>query len=315
MRDRTAADGAYRANFDGTRTAIDLMLSLFDQFGVGATWATVGLLFARTRHEREELDPVLRPEYSAPELSPYAELTGAGEEDDPLHYAGSVIRRIAGVPRQEIGTHTYSHYYCLEPGQTAATFRADLRSAVAAASRYGIRLESMVFPRNQHNPDYDAVILEHGIICYRGGPPSKLHAGVVSARETLIRRAGRFLDSHVNLTGQATTAWADVCAPNGLCNVAASMFLRPATPGRAAPAAALRLRRIRAAMNEAALAGRIFHLWWHPHNFGAHPELNALMLRSILEHYRTLADRHGMESLTMAGAARAALAAQAGRSA
>jgi hypothetical protein len=29
------------------------------------------------------------------------------------------------------------------------------------------RLESMVFPRDQHNPDYDPIMLEHVIICYR----------------------------------------------------------------------------------------------------------------------------------------------------
>jgi 5-carboxymethyl-2-hydroxymuconic-semialdehyde dehydrogenase len=40
---------------------------------------------------------------------------------------------IDGRAHQEIATHTFCHYYCLEDGQTAAAFAADLAAAVAAA--------------------------------------------------------------------------------------------------------------------------------------------------------------------------------------
>jgi hypothetical protein len=52
-------------------------------------------------------------------------------------------------------------------------------------------------------------------------------------------------------------------------------------------------------MTNAATTGRIFHLWWHPHNFGSHVAENMAMLRQILEHYRALAERHGMASRNM----------------
>ena len=43
----------------------------------------------------------------------------------------------------------------------------------------------------------------------------------------------------------------------------------------------------------------LFHLWWHPHNFGADPEANLLFLRQILDRYAILRDRFGMRSLNM----------------
>ncbi len=136
------------------------MLDLFEEFGIAATWATVGFLFAASCQELESFYPAVRPEYENPVLSPYQEPLGDGEEDDPFHFAPSLIEVICKRPRQEIGTHTFSHYYCLERGQTRAAFRADLKSAVAVARKYGFLLRSIVFPRNQSNPDYAALLVE-----------------------------------------------------------------------------------------------------------------------------------------------------------
>ena len=48
------------------------------------------------------------------------------KETEELCFAPDLIRRIKETPGQEIGTHTYSHYYCLEPGQGIESFNADL---------------------------------------------------------------------------------------------------------------------------------------------------------------------------------------------
>jgi hypothetical protein len=64
-------------------------------------------------------------------------------------------------------------------------------------------------------------------------------------------------------------------------------------------------RRITAGMRHAAATGLIFHLWWHPHNFGSHVDDNMALLRQILEHYRALAQEHGMVSRSMAEVAAA----------
>ena len=47
----------------------------------------------------------------------------------------------------------------------------------------------------------------------------------------------------------------------------------------------------------------LYHLWWHPHNFGLDTERNLAFLRQILEHYRELNERYGFESAHMGEAA------------
>ena len=61
-------------------------------------------------------------------------------------------------------------------------------------------------------------------------------------------------------------------------------------------------------MRHAARNGQVFHLWWHPHNFGSHVDDNMAILRQILAHYRALAEEHGMVSRNMGEVAAAARA-------
>ena len=48
----------------------------------------------------------------------------------------------------------------------------------------------------------------------------------------------------------------------------------------------------------------MFHLWWHPHNFGVDLTENMRFLRQILEHVRLLQQQFGMQSLNMREVAR-----------
>jgi len=304
---RRRAAGGYAPNLHGERVAIPRLLALFEEQGIAATWATVGFLFAESREELSSFSPPIeaRPAYAKADLSPYDDPIGEGEADDPLHYGLSMIERIRATPRQEIATHTFSHYYCLAQGQTPETFRADLRAALAIARRRGIEVSSIVFPRNQHNPACDPILRELGITAYRGNPRSWMwrFAGTRNGSAP-SRRAARLLDSYVDLSGAAAYPWSEVLQPNGLSDVRASAFLRPTTP-RGRHLEPLRLRRIEGALRGAAQRGEIYHLWWHPHNFGRHPEENLGFLGAILGEFARLRDELGMRSLSMAEVDRA----------
>src|SRR5258708_20869677 len=54
-------DGPYRSNLLGARIAVPRLLDLFEEFGAGVTWATVGFLFPRTSQQPEECSPPPRP--------------------------------------------------------------------------------------------------------------------------------------------------------------------------------------------------------------------------------------------------------------
>jgi hypothetical protein len=59
------------------------------------------------------------------------------------------------------------------------------------------------------------------------------------------------------------------------------------------------MRRIKKEMEAAARKGAIYHLWWHPHNFGRDMENNFEILGKLIAHYNSLREKYGMETLTM----------------
>ena len=249
----------------------------------------------------------MKPDYTEERLYPYREDVGSSEDDDPFHYAPSLIEKIGRYPRQEIGTHTFSHYYCCEPGQGGSAFEQDLLSAISIARLKGIEPRSIVFPRNQHNPRYDKILRDAGIICYRGNQRSWLYeAGSAADSSRIVKRLGRLTDHYLHLAGYHTTKWGEVVQGNGLCNVPASFFLRPFWP-RLERLDSLRLRRIEKSMRYAATRKELVHIWWHPHDFGVHIDENIAFLGKVLAAYERLHETHGMESLSMGEVARGAL--------
>lgn len=288
----------YEDNLRGERQAIREMLALFDAHGVHATWATLGFLFFAGVDELRRRLPRDTPAYRNAQLSPYRYIEEhAWGIDDEYHFAPDVIDLIRRYPGQEIGTHTFSHYYCLEPGQSAEAFKADLAAAIEVAKARGIETRSLVFPRNQGNPDYLPVLQELGIHCYRGNEHAPFYTPRNQEQQNPLVRGLRLLDAYVNVTGYNTYS-VEECARSRPYNIPSSRFLRPYSPS-VAWLDGLRLHRIKRAMRHAAINNRLFHLWWHPHNFGAHVAENQRFLGRILDYYVDLRKRYGMQSLNM----------------
>jgi hypothetical protein len=299
MRDHVArSDPPYR-RLPAARQAVRDLTALFASRHIRATWATVGFLFASTRQELDAYLPTDRPRYQKPDLDPYLEPIGMNEEQDPEHLAGSLVELIAATDGQEVGSHTFSHYYCLDPGQGQEIFRADLTSAQSIARRRGLELSSLVLPRNQWNPAYTDVVLDLGFRCIRGPQRTWAYEARPSGEDQgSLRRAARLADAYFGPSPPPTTGWSDVLGPSGLCNIPASAFLRPFAPSRRS-LESIRLARLRSGLRQAARHGRIFHLWWHPHNFSQHAAENLSILGSVLDEFETLASTEGMQSLSM----------------
>jgi len=290
----------YGGNILGVHQVIPRLLKTFRQYGIHGTFSTVGLLFCENREELLAACPTIRPAYTDTNLSPYNgyfDQVGVQGDADLYHFAGGLIRQIQQYPEQEIGTHTFSHYYCLEDGQTNEQFKADLEAAIRVAGRYNITLTSLIFPRNQFNDEYLKICGELGITCYRGNERSWLYTAKNGEKETMIRRAFRLVDSYLNISGYNCYSDESLRGASPV-NVPSSRFLRPFSPAMK-PLEWLRMRRIKAAMTHAAKKNKVFHLWWHPHNFGIHQEANFAFLEELLRHYSKLNKQYGFESRTM----------------
>ncbi|MEG1847973.1 MAG: polysaccharide deacetylase family protein [Lachnospiraceae bacterium] len=298
MNDETKID-RWKRNAGGAREVIPEMLTLFEEYGIKATWAIVGMLFAKDKEELRSACPVVIPQYEEKRFSNYERLDQVGEteEMDPLHYAASLIKRIAGSKGQEIATHTFSHYYCMEKGQTKETFEADLAAAIAIAQRQGITTESLVFPKNQYEDAYLEGLHARGILAVRGNERSWMYRAS-SAGESLVKRAFRLADSYVNLSGYHDYSIARLKEQAGVVNIPASRFFRPYSH-KLRLLEPLRLARIKGQMHHAAKHGLICHLWWHPHNFGSSPYENLHNLREILTYNRRLQSQYSFSSATM----------------
>ena len=295
VRDHADRD-TYGKNVLGARDAVPKMLELFAENEISATWATVGFLFCESKEELLASLPSELPAYSNPRLSnfSYIDEIGKDERADPYYFAPSLISAIHQTPGQEIGTHTLSHFYCLEDGQTVSAFEADIIAAKKLADARGIELRSIVFPRNQFAAEHLTICAKHGITHYRGNPSPWAYQAAKGAEQTSMRRALRLLDAYSGVLGPQAFE-ADNGQPK---NVAASRFLRPCA-GRLAAFHPLHVATIKRGMTAAARDGRGYHLWWHPHNFGQNLEANLDGLGQIIRHFVTLHDRFGMQSLAM----------------
>ncbi len=291
---------SYGQNILGVKPAINEMLNSFKCYHINATFAIVGLLFHETKEEMVNNIPNLVPSYKNKKLSPYPTIQteiGNNEQDDPYYFGSSSIDEIRQYSNHEIATHTYCHYYCMEEGQNKEQFEQDFKKAIEVGLEKKISIKSIVFPRNQTNIEYLEICKKYGIDCYRGNEKGFIYRSRRYDQETKLIRILRLIDSYFNLTGYHCYDTNEIKKAYPF-NIPSSRFLRPYS-SKLFFLEKLKLMRIKKAMTYAAKNNLVYHLWWHPHNFGVNLEQNIAMLNDILCHYKNLNDKYNFESITM----------------
>lgn len=295
----------YGEHIRGVHIALPKILEYFQKYDIKGTFATVGFLFFENKSELLDYLPESTPQYIDVNLSPYGSYleknVGDDISKDPYHFGSHLVKLIHECKTQEIGTHTFSHYYCLEPGQHVDNFRHDLEAALTIAKSRGIRISSIVFPRNQVNETYLKVCFEKGIIAYRDNENSWIYRSRSSKELNILVRGVRLLDAYFNITGHHCYS-DEYMNQAGMIRIPNSRFLRPYSK-KLKRFESLRLRRIKDSMTHAAKNNLTYHLWWHPHNFGINHLENFQFLEQILIHYKFLNQKYGFESITMSSLA------------
>lgn len=287
--------------YQHTLSLIPELLRLFERYAVNATWATVGGVFANDRNEWERLKPSILPQYT---LEKYSAYKWVEKHDLPehlyfAHFAPQVVDHILKYPGQELGTHTFGHYYCLEKQSGFEAFDADLKAAKKAALKYNNQPVSLVFPRNQFNKECLKICFANGIKVIRSNPNSWFWTPVPDSRSQMLRKIYRTGDAYIPLAKRTSYPLKAIeIKQNEPIQLPASRLLRPwhATYQLANK---LSLQRVLKEIKTAAIRKECYHLWWHPENFGDHPEENLRNLNLILQEYKTCKLKFGMTSWNM----------------
>ncbi|MBN7817506.1 polysaccharide deacetylase family protein [Algoriphagus pacificus] len=285
--------------FRNTRDIVPDMLQKFAKAGVQVTWATVGMLFAENEEEWRAFSPSFLPSYRDRKYSAYEWIKKHGIRPE-VHFAPELIQQILETPGQELGSHSYAHYYTLMRGQSPEQFRQDLQATQKIAKdKFGVKLESLVFPRNHINELYLGICVEEGYQYVRGNPKNWFWQE--TQHENLSKKFFRSADCFFQVGTRTSYDLEEVkIFENEPIIIPASRILRPVIKGNVLMNSR-RLGRILHEMEFAAKHGEVYHLWWHPHNFGKDPIASLKELDQILGLYKKLNETYGMQSLHMKG--------------
>lgn len=281
----------YKNNLENVDEVVKELLEKFRNYEIHATWAIVGFMFFANKQELMKNLPENKEIYTNRLLNPYVYIEQE-QLDVKYHFAVDSIDTIASMESQEIASHTYSHYYCLEEGQNDDNFKEDMRLFLTLCTKKNLQVSTIIFPRNQINEKYISILKNNGITAFRGNESWNLHRSGSKSLTTKIVRVLRIIDRYINITGHNTYS---INKGNTIYDVKASRFLAP-YKNKQKILESLKLRRIKKSMTYAAKKNETFHLWWHPHNFGDNMSENMKVLDSILNHYIFLKREYGMES-------------------
>ncbi len=273
------------------------MLEKFADAELEVTWATVGMLFAENEEEWREYSPEFQPSYRNRELSAYHWARKYGIKPE-VHFAPELVQEILDTPGQELGSHSFAHYYTLMRGQSPEQFRQDLQATQRIANeKFGVSLESLVFPRNHMNELYLKICTEEGYNQVRGNPRNWYWQE--TQHESLGKKLFRSADCFFQV-GEKTTYSKEVIMkyPDEPMIIPASRILRPYSVSNPI-LNSQRLKRVKSEMEMAAKKGEIYHLWWHPHNFGSAPKESMKELDEIIQHFAKLRSDYGFRTLSM----------------
>lgn len=281
--------------FLNTRKIIPSILEMLEDHGVKCTWAVVGMLFNNSWKEWENNKPEILPDYENSALSAYKFGDKNFDKVDEFYcFAPELINLIKQTNFQEIGTHTNSHYYCLEAGQSLDSFKADLAKAKDLAEAFDIQLNSLVFPRNQFNDEYLEACYSAGIKTVRINPDSWYWKN--TQQDRLLDKIFRTGDAYIGTYDKSYRLSEVQTYKNAVVLQKSSRFLRPFENSFQNK---LKLKRIKKEMRHAAEYNQVYHLWWHPHNFGNDPNGALQELKEIIDFYNKCKIEYGFQSATM----------------
>jgi hypothetical protein len=273
---------------------VSRLLKLFDKYEIHCTWAIVGLLNFKSVEELLSINNSVC--YINQKLSPFPLSKFNLSKFNSNSFLGfDDILNIKKAKYQELASHTFSHFYCLEIGAKSIDFMTDINLFKTHISN---DIKSIVFPRNQIDSDCLKICKQNGIIAYRGNQPNRYWKNTAFSNEKITQKIGRTIDAYVKITKDNFIDWKELTYNNqGLINIFASRFFKPVQFPNFIEK--LKVNRIKKQMLLSAKQNKIYHLWWHPHNFTTNTDQNFKQLEEILIYFTQLKKTYNYQSLNM----------------
>lgn len=280
------------SNIIHVHSVFDKTLNLFSKHDVSSTIAIVGLLFLESL---EKLDECKKYDIDYKKnLCPFTRIRSGIKLNEQIHLSNHKLLEKLKESNHEIGSHTFSHYFCNAEGQNLENFKLDLK-LYKEFNRYFDAPRTLVFPRNEVNKDYFDAIKSYGFTHLRvNDRSSNLYDYTRSDCMSMSKKIRRLIDRYFNVSGHNPSSTIE---ENGLILNTHSRFLSPynKTLSFLEP---LKVRRILNDMTYCAQNNLDYHLWWHPHNFGDGAKMLP-QLEKLLVHYQKLNRKYGFESTKM----------------
>ncbi|NVK53935.1 MAG: polysaccharide deacetylase family protein [Flavobacteriaceae bacterium] len=282
------------AYYQHTREVVPRILDLFSKYQIKATWATVGMLMCENQEEWNAYQPEELPTFKNQKFSAYHWLHTQKDLYEKDLFAPDLVNQVIHTPGQELGSHSFAHYYSMEEGQTISQWKADLRAAKKIArDKFGKNIESLVFPRNQYSEEVIQAAQQEGFYIFRTNPEDWFWKEV--EKESLPKKVFRTGDTLFPLG--LKTSYTPFEKEGDILRLPASRILRPYRKGSLFNG--LRIARIKGEIDTAIRNKEIYHLWWHPHNFGNYPVENLKILEEFLIWIKSKVDLGDLVSESM----------------
>lgn len=278
-----------KSNLEFVDTVFFKTLELFSKYNIKATFAIVGFMFLESKNDLEKFKD-FRINYSDSNLCPYRKIKLGLKPAPHTLFAGNSLKLLA-ESEHEVGSHTFSHFYCSQKGQTKEDFKLDLELFETINAKFP-KPKTLIFPWNDVNEDYFDLISSFGYTHLRINDTESYLYNFVN--NSLFKRLLRFIDRYIPLTG---TNYSKTYKKNNLTLNSHSRFFAPYLKPLSF-LEGLKLKRMKSEMTECAKNGKDYHLWWHPHNFGDGSKMLP-QLEDILKHYQKLNKQYSFNSVRM----------------
>lgn len=278
------------------RRSVDLLLDVFDEFNITATWAVVGHLF----HER----------YQAGDAYPSMDWNGRYpvferlyKNSSPLLYGADIIDTLlTRGSRHEIAFHGYTHKVLSERAMSKEEARAEIVEWLRVSKRKNIVPRTVIFPRNKIG--HLDLFNEYGFLCYRGEE--------LMPKAYSLPLAGRVFRRLYHYLAALSTPLVYECKvdSSGLVNLPSSRWLfglnrRVEWVLDSLNLHHFRIRQLIKGVEKAAVGKKIIHIWAHPHEFQTNKDIEKL--RYLLGYVADEVSKGRMQSVGMAALARKAI--------